>query len=64
VKTRSHIRWSANGRTLYFDGKALRLEDLIKFVNDLKNIKGFCEKQDRRMKGSRKLYFIGKQIYN
>ena len=33
--TRSRIRWSADARTLYFDGRALRLEDWIKFVEDL-----------------------------
>jgi hypothetical protein len=33
--TRSRIRWSADARTLFFDGRALRMEDWINFVNYL-----------------------------
>jgi hypothetical protein len=33
--TRSRIRWSADARTLYFDGRALPLDDWIKFVEEL-----------------------------
>jgi len=33
--TRSRIRWSADNKTLYFDGRALKLELWIKFVQEL-----------------------------
>jgi hypothetical protein len=33
--TRSRIRWSANNKTLYFDGRALKLELWIEFVEDI-----------------------------
>lgn len=37
ITTRSRIRWSANNKTLYFDGRALQTEKLIGFVNDMLN---------------------------
>src|SRR2546423_15442534 len=36
--TRSRIRWSADKKTLYFDGRALKMEELIKFVHELLNM--------------------------
>lgn len=35
---RSRIRWSADRKTLYFDGRALKLRELIEFVHELLNI--------------------------
>lgn len=36
--TRSRIRWSADNKTLYFDGRALVLKDLVEFIHELLNI--------------------------
>ena len=36
--THSCIRWSADNKTLYFDGYALVLKDLIEFIHELLNI--------------------------
>ncbi len=36
--TRSHIRWSADTKTVYFDGCALVLKDLIAFIHELLQI--------------------------
>jgi hypothetical protein len=36
--TRSRIRWSADSKTLYFDGRALKLQHLIEFIHELLNI--------------------------
>src|SRR6202047_3503145 len=33
--TRSRVRWSADSKTLYFDGRALKLELWIEFVQEL-----------------------------
>jgi hypothetical protein len=33
--TRSRIRWSPDQKVLYFDGRALRIEEWIKFVEEL-----------------------------
>lgn len=35
MTTRSRIRWSADKRTLYFDGRALRMQQLIEFIHEL-----------------------------
>ena len=35
--TRSRIRWSADNKTLYFDGRALVLKDLVGFIHELLN---------------------------
>ena len=34
---RSRIRWSADRKTLYFDGRALNLKELIEFIHELLN---------------------------
>src|SRR5436853_7270115 len=36
--TRSRIRWSADNKTLYFDGRALVLKNLVGFIHELLNI--------------------------
>ena len=36
--TRSRIRWSTDKKTLYFDGRALQMEELIQFIHELLNI--------------------------
>ena len=36
--TRSRIRWSADTKTVYFDGRALVLKDLIAFIHELLNV--------------------------
>jgi hypothetical protein len=36
--TRSRIRWSADSKTVYFDGRALVLKDLIAFIHELLNV--------------------------
>jgi len=36
--TRSRIRWSADKKTLYFDGRALKLKELVDFIHELLNI--------------------------
>ena len=35
MTTRSRIRWSADNRTLYFDGRALKIQNLTCFVTEL-----------------------------
>src|SRR5437773_8224556 len=35
---RSRIRWSADKKTLYFDGRALKLKELVEFIHELLNI--------------------------
>jgi hypothetical protein len=34
---RSRIRWSADSKTLYFDGRALKLKELVEFIHELLN---------------------------
>jgi hypothetical protein len=34
---RSRIRWSADSKTLYFDGRALKLKELVAFIHELLN---------------------------
>ena len=36
--TRSRIRWSADKKTLYFDGRALKMKELVDFIHELLNI--------------------------
>ena len=36
--TRSCIRWSADNKTLYFDGRTLVLKNLVEFIHELLNI--------------------------
>lgn len=35
---RSRIRWSADNKTLYFDGRALKLKELVAFIHELLNV--------------------------
>lgn len=35
VTTRSRIRWSADKKTLYFDGRALKMKQLVEFIHEL-----------------------------
>src|ERR1700738_4086958 len=35
---RSRIRWSADNKTLYFDGRALKLKELVEFIHELLNV--------------------------
>ena len=42
---RSRIRQSADSKTLYFDGRALKLKELVDFIHELLNIaKGIMAK--------------------
>jgi hypothetical protein len=44
--TRSRIRWSADSKTLYFDGRALKLELWIEFVQELlETVEGLLSEQ-------------------
>jgi hypothetical protein len=35
VTTRSRVRWSADRKTLYFDGRALKMQQLVDFIHEL-----------------------------
>jgi hypothetical protein len=35
---RSRVRWSADSKTLYFDGRALKLKELVTFIHELLNV--------------------------
>ena len=44
--TRSRIRWSADSKTLYFDGRVLKLELWIEFVQELlETVEGLLSEQ-------------------
>jgi hypothetical protein len=38
VTTRSRIRWSADDRTMYFDGRSLVLRQMVEFIHELLDV--------------------------